>query len=89
MCTGSLLQSNLSADLNKQLKRYINRISINTVIFLRILSQVFRFRNVTVQKVIIHRGKLFRNKIFYFFPKKEAEEIRKRKIYKTIHNYVC
>lgn len=45
------------------------------------LSEAFSFRTVTAGNVIILRGKLFGNKIFYFFLK-ESRNKKTEKIYK-------
>lgn len=56
-------------------------ISLNTVHTSTALSEAFSFRTVTAGNVIILRGKLFGNKIFYFFLKEEVETKKNREKY--------
>lgn len=42
-----------------------------------VLSKACRFRNVTIENVIILKGKLFVNEIFYFFFKGQVEKREK------------
>ena len=58
------------------------QISLSTVHTSTVLSEAFHFKIVTIENVIILRGKLFRKEIFYFFLKEEIEEIGQRKKYK-------
>lgn len=54
-------------------------ISLNTVHTSTALSEAFSFRTVTAGNVLILRGKLFGNKIFYFFLKEEVETKKKNR----------
>lgn len=76
------LQSSVLDDLKRAVEEVCKWISLNTVHTSTALSEAFSFRTVTAGNVIILRGKLFGNEIFYFFLKEEVEEKEQRKIYK-------
>lgn len=66
-------------DLKRAVEEVCKWISLNTVHTSTALSEASSFRTVTAGNVIILRGKLFGNEIFYFFLKEEVEEKKQRK----------